>query len=75
VRTVPETGWSGKRIGELLALAATEFDVSLRRIAIFPISRNLEPADSIRDAEQVDADLEFTVIRLLDGTHRLDADR
>jgi predicted nuclease of predicted toxin-antitoxin system len=28
-RTVPEMGWATKRNGELLALAATEFDVFL----------------------------------------------
>ena len=28
-RTVPEMGWASKRNGELLALAATEFDVFL----------------------------------------------
>jgi predicted nuclease of predicted toxin-antitoxin system len=29
VRTVPEMGWASKRNGELLALAAAEFDVFL----------------------------------------------
>ena len=29
IQTVPEAGWAGKKNGELLRLAATEFDVLL----------------------------------------------
>ena len=39
VRTAPEMGWASKRNGELLALAAGEFDVFLTAIEIFRISR------------------------------------
>ena len=35
-RTVPEMGWASKRNGELLALAAAEFDVFLT------VDRNLD---------------------------------
>jgi len=42
-RTVPEAGWAGKDNGELLALAAAEFDVFVT------VDRNLSFQQSPRD--------------------------
>jgi hypothetical protein len=38
VRTAPEMGWASKTNGELLALAAVEFDVFLTSDRTFPIN-------------------------------------
>jgi predicted nuclease of predicted toxin-antitoxin system len=41
-RTVPEMGWAGKRNGELLALASSQFDVFLTVDRNLSFQQNLE---------------------------------
>jgi len=45
VRTVPEAGWSGKKNGDLLRLAATAFD------AFVTIDQNLQYRQNLKVAE------------------------
>jgi predicted nuclease of predicted toxin-antitoxin system len=44
-RTVPEMGWAGKKNGELLALAAADFDVFLTSDRNLSYQQNLDAFD------------------------------
>jgi hypothetical protein len=57
-KTVPEAGWASKENGELLALAASEFDVFVT------VDRNLTFQQNL-------ADLEIAVIVLVARSNRL----
>ena len=60
VRTVGEMGWAGKRNGELLQLAATDFD------ALLTADQNLEHQQDLRA-------LPVAVIVLVAPTNRIDS--
>ncbi len=58
VRTVPEMGWASKKNGELLELAAEQFDVFLT------VDRNLSYQQDL-------AQLKLAVVVLVSGGNRL----
>ena len=53
VKTAPEMGWASKKNGELLALAAVDFDVFLTTDRNLSYQQNLSDERQYRDAVSV----------------------